>query len=53
MGKLIGKLLSHISNPYVKYGAIVVIGGAGALGVATGVISPDDLIVLVTAALSN
>ncbi|CAJ1855114.1 hypothetical protein HLBENOHH_02463 [Aeromonas dhakensis] len=53
MGKLIGSLLSHIKNPYVKYGAIVVIGGAGAIGVATGVITVDDLVAIVTAAVGN
>ncbi|MGG5825932.1 hypothetical protein [Aeromonas salmonicida] len=52
MGKLLGLALSHIKNPIVKWILIGGIGAAGAVGIASGVVSPDDVIAIITAAVS-
>lgn len=52
MGKLIGLALSHIKNPIVKWVVIGGVGAAGAIGVASGVISPSDVIDIISTAVS-
>ena len=51
MGKLIAIALSHIKNPIVKWVLIGGVGAAGAIGVASGVVSPADVIAIVTTAI--